>query len=81
MRGTSLAFARLFYSRPKFALLDEATSALSAGAQKHLYNQCREVGITVVSIGHSESLMRYHTQLLELRGDGSWKLSPLDSVR
>ncbi|CAH3167261.1 unnamed protein product, partial [Porites evermanni] len=51
-----LSFARLFYHRPLVALLDEATSALDEPSETTLYSMCKQYEITVVSVGHRESL-------------------------
>jgi len=51
-----LSFARLFFHRPLLALLDEATSALDVAWEIRLYSACKELGITVVSVGHRKSL-------------------------
>uniref|UniRef100_A0AAR2IH67 ABC transporter domain-containing protein n=1 Tax=Pygocentrus nattereri TaxID=42514 RepID=A0AAR2IH67_PYGNA len=51
-----LCFARLFYLQPKFAVLDEATSALTEEAEGQLYRTCKQLGMTLVSLGHRSSL-------------------------
>uniref|UniRef100_A0AAY4DRP6 ATP-binding cassette, sub-family D (ALD), member 4 n=1 Tax=Denticeps clupeoides TaxID=299321 RepID=A0AAY4DRP6_9TELE len=51
-----LCFARLFYLQPKYAVLDEATSALTEEAEGQLYRACKQLGMTLVSLGHRSSL-------------------------
>lgn len=72
-----LAFARLILTKPRYAMLDEATSALDLGNEQRLYQKLREMGTTFVSVGHRTSLLKYHDFVLELNGDGSWKLTPV----
>jgi vitamin B12/bleomycin/antimicrobial peptide transport system ATP-binding/permease protein len=72
-----LAFARLVLTRPRYAMLDEATSALDLGNEQRLYQKLREMGTTFVSVGHRASLLKYHDFVLELNGDGTWKLTPM----
>jgi putative ATP-binding cassette transporter len=69
-----LAFARLLLLKPRFAILDEATSALDLNNEQHLYQQLQAQAITFISAGHRSSLLRYHQYVLELKGDGSWRL-------
>ena len=38
------------------SVLDEATSALDVAWEIRLYSACKELGITVVSVGHRKSL-------------------------
>ncbi|PSF35028.1 ABC transporter ATP-binding protein [Aphanothece hegewaldii CCALA 016] len=70
-----LAFARLFINQPKYAILDESTSALDAKNEALLYQHLQETSITYISVGHRSSLFMYHQQVLELTGNGEWKLS------
>ena len=70
-----IAFARLLFNRPAYAFLDEATSALDAGRAEALYASLASAGIGVVSVGDHLSLPEYHHTLLELLGDGEWRLS------
>lgn len=69
-----LAFARLLFSKPGYAVLDEATSALDVHNEARLYEQLQESGTTYVSVGHRPSLLDYHDNVLELLGDGNWRL-------
>ncbi|XP_035474208.2 ATP-binding cassette sub-family D member 4 isoform X1 [Scophthalmus maximus] len=70
-----LCFARLFYLQPKYAVLDEATSALTEEAEAQLYRTCKQLGMTLVSLGHRSSLEKYHDVQLKLCGGGQWELS------
>ncbi|XP_053552947.1 lysosomal cobalamin transporter ABCD4 [Bombina bombina] len=69
-----LAFTRLFYLQPKCAVLDEATSALSEDAEGELYRVCRQMAMTLVSVGHRRSLQEFHDWELKLEVDGQWEL-------
>ncbi len=72
-----LAFARLLLNRPRYAFLDEATSALDLQNEKHLYQQLQQSETTFISVGHRESLLNYHQQILEILSDSSWRLIPV----
>uniref|UniRef100_A0A3B3DXR1 ATP-binding cassette, sub-family D (ALD), member 4 n=1 Tax=Oryzias melastigma TaxID=30732 RepID=A0A3B3DXR1_ORYME len=72
-----LCFARLFYLQPQYAVLDEATSALTEEAEAQLYRTCKQLGMTLVSLGHRSSLEKYHDVQLRLCGGGRWELTKL----
>lgn len=72
-----LSFARLIYHKPIFGVLDEATSSLPEDLEEKLYNLCREMEITLVSIGHRSSLLPYHHKLLKLDSQHNWELSQI----
>jgi len=75
-----LAFARLLYHKPILAVLDEATSAVSLDVEKRLYESCLERKITLLSVGHRNSLKQFHQQVLYLSGEnGGWELQDLPS--
>ena len=76
-----LAFARLLLTQPRYAILDEATSALDLKNEQHLYEQLQATKTTFVSVGHRSSLVKYHQQVLELLGDGSWRLVSAEEYR
>jgi vitamin B12/bleomycin/antimicrobial peptide transport system ATP-binding/permease protein len=61
-----LAFARLLLNRPHFAVLDEATSALDIDSEERLYARLARQAIAFVSIGHRESLRKFHKREIEL---------------
>ena len=70
-----VAFARLFLRQPKFAFLDEATSALDEDNQSRLYGLIRASGIGFISVGHRETLLPFHENVLRLECAGEWVLS------
>ncbi|XP_077319794.1 lysosomal cobalamin transporter ABCD4 isoform X2 [Lithobates pipiens] len=72
-----LAFSRLFYLQPKFAVLDEASSALSEDAEAELYTHCTQMGMTLISVGHRRSLQEFHHLELSLGPGGQWELRRL----
>ncbi|WP_066743110.1 ABC transporter ATP-binding protein/permease [Cupriavidus sp. D384] len=76
-----LAFARLLLARPRYALLDEATSALDIGNETGLYSQLLSGPTTLVSVSHRPTVLQYHSQVLELRGNGDWELHPTHDYR
>lgn len=69
-----LAFARLLLTNPKFAFLDEATTAVDAVTEKRLYGLLKEKGISYISVGDPTRLSQFHSNVLELKGAGEWKL-------
>ncbi|KAL4604823.1 ATP-binding cassette sub-family D member 4-like [Arapaima gigas] len=58
-----LCFARLFYLQPKYAVLDEATGALTEEAEGQPYRACKQLGMTLVSLGHRSSLEKVTSPL------------------
>ena len=76
-----IAFARLLLDRPACAFLDEATSALDAANETLLYEQVVAAKIDVVSVGTRAGLLEFHDVLLELLGNGEWRISRPDSSR
>lgn len=76
-----LAFARVLVREPKVAILDEATSALDSANEAKLYQRLHDLGITLISIAHRPAVLRYHRQVLLLKGDGGWELHPADGYR
>jgi putative ATP-binding cassette transporter len=74
-----LAFARLLITQPQYAVLDEATSALDVKNEEHLYHLMQAAELTYVSVGHRPSLVQYHQYVLELTGEGHWRLLPVET--
>ncbi len=76
-----LAFARLLLTKPRYAILDEATSALDLQNEAELYEQLQDTKTTFVSVGHRLSLLKYHHQVLELKGDSEWRVLSADEYK
>lgn len=70
-----LAIARVLLRKPAYVIMDEATSALDCENERQLYERLRSTGATLLSVAHRPDLARFHGQVLELAGDGSWQLS------
>ena len=66
-----IAFARVLLSRPRFVLLDEATSAVDLAMERQLYGLLRRSGATFISVGHRESLVPFHKQMLTVSAEES----------
>lgn len=74
-----LAFARVLIAKPRYAMLDESTSALDSRNEERLYQLLSATRTTVVSVSHHDSIRDYHQNVLELMGDGRWRLYPARS--
>jgi putative ATP-binding cassette transporter len=62
-------------------MVDEASSALDAANEARLYAQLAGIGSTPVSISHRPAILPFHQQVLELPGDGSWRVVPAAGYR
>jgi putative ATP-binding cassette transporter len=71
-----LTVARVLLGRPQIAVLDEATSALDGENEARLYAELRRTDTTLISVTHHPGLLKYHAQVLELLGEGKWRLQP-----
>jgi putative ATP-binding cassette transporter len=69
-----LAFGRVLVHQPDIVILDEATSALDSANEASLYGRLRESGTTLISIAHRAAVLRHHTHVLRLQGEGAWEL-------
>lgn len=80
-----LAISRILLNSPQLVFLDEASSAMDEGLENAMYQLLRESlpEAILVSVGHRSSLLDFHTQELELLGDGKWQLRdlPLPSAK
>jgi len=72
-----VAMARVFYHKPKFAILDECTSAVSVDVEAFMYEHCKEIGITLITISHRPSLWKHHEKKLDMDGRGGFKFGDM----
>ena len=47
--------------------------------EKHLYDLLVSRDLSFISVGHRPSLKSFHNNVLELQGDGDWRLIPAGS--
>ncbi|KAF2479029.1 putative ABC transporter [Neohortaea acidophila] len=76
-----IAAARLFYHRPKYAILDECTSSVTAEVEKIMYEEAKNLGITLMTVSHRRSLWRYHGWILQFDGQGGHVFTKLDAEK
>lgn len=76
-----LAFGRVLVHQPSIVILDEATSALDSANESALYKRLRDKGTTLVSIAHRAGVLRHHTHVLWLTGDGAWEVHAASDYR
>ncbi len=71
-----IAFARVLLTKPQAIFLDEATSALDEGLEFALYQLLRNElpDCVVVSVSHRPTVEQHHHRLLELLGEGEWRI-------
>ena len=74
-----LAIGRVLLNRPQLVFLDEASSAMDEGLEYAMYRLLRQAlpETILVSVGHRSSLLEFHTQELEVLGEGQWRLRDL----
>jgi len=72
-----ISFARILLSRPSFVFLDESTSACDIATEAKLYQALIDSRVTFVSVGHRETILRFHDRALKLNVGGGWEV--LDS--
>ncbi|KAJ1680286.1 ATP-binding cassette long-chain fatty acid transporter pxa2 [Spiromyces aspiralis] len=73
-----IAMARLFYHRPKFAIMDECTSAVSMDVERTMYTHASNLGISMLTVSHRQSLWQYHNYVLQFDGQGHYRFAPFD---
>jgi putative ATP-binding cassette transporter len=71
-----LSLASVILSKPKFAIIDDAAMVLEDQNESLLFSLLSSLGTTLLSAGPTASanLVKYHRRVLELGGDGTWKV-------
>ncbi len=71
-----LAMGRVLLQQPQVVFLDEASSAMDEGLEHAMYQLLRSSlpATVLISVGHRSSLFEFHTQKLEILGQGQWRL-------
>ena len=74
-----LTIGRVLLNKPQIVFLDEASSAMDEGLEHAMYQLLRQAlpDAILVSVGHRSSLLEFHTQELDLLGEGKWRLHDL----
>ncbi len=75
-----LSISRIFFNRPMLAILDESTSGLEEQLQARIYSRLCSIGVTVLTVGHRESLEMFHDVKISMGVDmyGSYKIRHLE---
>ncbi|KAK7468565.1 ATP-binding cassette long-chain fatty acid transporter pxa2 [Stygiomarasmius scandens] len=76
-----IAWARLFYHNPKYAILDEATSLVPPDMEGRMMDYATELGITLLTVSHRPSLWKYHHMILHYDGQGGYVFTKLDAEK
>lgn len=69
-----IAFARILLVKPRFVILDEASTAIEQETEERLYALLREFTENIVSVGLRTNLLKYHSVVLSLMGNGKWRI-------
>ncbi|CAF1154727.1 unnamed protein product [Rotaria magnacalcarata] len=64
-------------SRIRLIFLDEVTSSLDANKEKKMYVYLSEQNLTLISIGHHETLRQYRQMELQLYNNGKYAIKNL----
>ncbi|KAF8746273.1 hypothetical protein AX14_000068 [Amanita brunnescens Koide BX004] len=76
-----IAWARLFYHHPKYAVLDEATSLVPTDMEGMMMDHATHLGITLLTVSHRPSLWKYHALILHYDGQGGYVFTKLDAEK
>ena len=76
-----LAFARILLKKPTWVFLDEATSALDENTEEYMYTILKKElpDITIVSVGHRSTLLKYHKYRLAINSGAGYEWSCLQN--
>ena len=74
-----LAFARVLLNQPQMVFLDESTSAMDEDLEDVIYQLLRSElpDCILFSVGHRNTLDRFHSYALALDGKGGWSFAAM----
>ena len=74
-----LAFSRILLVKPDFIFLDEATASVDEKLEEILYNELQKnlPCSAVISVGHRDTLVAWHSETLVFEGNANWVKSSL----
>jgi putative ATP-binding cassette transporter len=67
-------------TKPLYTVLDEATSALDHENEALMYRYLLAAETTLISVTHHAGLASYHSQVLQLGENGSWRLRNVEDL-
>uniref|UniRef100_A0A0K0EFB9 ABC transporter domain-containing protein n=1 Tax=Strongyloides stercoralis TaxID=6248 RepID=A0A0K0EFB9_STRER len=67
-----LVFIRAIIKNPKLIILDESTNSIDSETERIMYDIMKKHNIQYISIGHRDSLIKYHNKCLTLELDGKY---------
>lgn len=73
-----IGFARLIISKPEFCILDEATSSCDVDSENSMYNIVKDTCLSWISVGHRQSITKFHSSQLRLLREGKWTIGNLN---
>jgi putative ATP-binding cassette transporter len=76
-----LALARIILAKPEWVIIDQATSALEDANENMLYKILQSLGITYITTASDTTLVKLHRNVMEVPGDGTWKIFPADDYQ
>jgi len=72
-----LSFARVVYAQPSLVIMDEATSTLDLQNEALCMQRVLDEEISLLTIAHRPSVVRYHQLMLTMEMDGTFTPTPL----
>ena len=63
-----ISFIRILINKPTFIVMDEPSSSLNPALEKLVLKTLLErlTNVTIVTVGHSETLKKYHQKIIDV---------------
>jgi putative ATP-binding cassette transporter len=77
-----LAIGRVLLAQPQMVFMDEASSAMDESLEHAMYTLVRQrlPQVIMISVGHRSSLLAFHSDELQLLGEGKWLAAPIGAI-